>query len=301
MVSVTEATGLGAGRFTSWGAWVLLLPAGVYMLLLFLVPIFVFLITSLWEAQGYEIIRAITIDNYVRAATDTNFQGLLLKSLALSAIAAVATVSLAFPIAYLLVFKAGSSRDLLLYLILLTVFSNYLVRIYAWRSVLSANGLLDYVIISIGLSDEPQSRLLYTPVGTVLALVNVYLPLAVLPVYAALQNVPPLVIAAARDLGAGPFRTFARVVLPLSAPGVTAGLVFIFFHEVGDFATPAMIGGADGEMIAGAIQRQFGEAYNWPLGSALAVVMVASAALVAFLAIFAIPRIIKVLILWRPR
>ena len=211
-----------------------------------------------------------TFKNYYRAITETTYQILLVRSLIIGLLASVATIALAYPISYMMVFQAKKYRDLILFLVIITLFTNYLVRIYAWRSILSTNGLVDYVFTWLGLVDEHRSYLLFTSAGTFVALVNAWLPIAVLPIYAALLNISDTVIEASRDLGATPFRSFVKVIVPLSSPGIYAGFTLVFLLSVGDFVTPILVGGTNGAMIGGAIQRQFGENFNWPLGSALA-------------------------------
>ena len=153
------------------------------------------------------------------------------------------SVLIAYPLCYVMAFKAKRHRDLLLFLVLLTLFSNYLIRIYAWRSVLSTNGLVDTVLVGLGLVGEPQSYLLYSPIGTLIALTNVYVPVAVLPIYSSLLNIPRNLHDVARDLGAGPLRSFFRVTLPLSTPGIVAAFGFVFLLSAGDFVTPGLVGG----------------------------------------------------------
>jgi spermidine/putrescine transport system permease protein len=196
---------------------------------------------------------------------------------------ATLAVLVVYPLAYTMVFKFERYRDLILFLLTISLFSNYLVRIYAWRSILSSNGLFNWILMSIGLTAEPASYLLFSPSGVILVLMNVYIPFATLPIYSALLNVERDTIDAAADLGAGPLRTFWEVTLPLSMQGVVVAFVFIFLLSAGDFVTPALVGGKNGTMIGNAVATQFGMVSNWPLGSA----MVFSTILM-FLALFAV-------------
>jgi spermidine/putrescine transport system permease protein len=182
---------------------------------------------------------------------------------------AVLSVIIVYPLAYTMVFKFERYRDLILFLLAISLFSNYLVRIYAWRSILSSNGLINWFLMSIGWADGPQPYLLYSQWGVILILLNVYLPFATLPIYSALLNIDTDVIAAAADLGANPLRVFTEVTLPLTLPGVVISFVFIFLLTSGDFVTPVFVGGKEGMMIGNAVAEQFGAFGNWPLGSAM--------------------------------
>jgi spermidine/putrescine transport system permease protein len=253
------------------------------MLLFFMAPFLTFFTYSFWQVSGWDLVRQFTLKNYVRVVSDPIYPTLALRSLLVGAGAAAFCVLIAYPLSYVIAFRAKRWRDLLLYLVLLTLFSNYLVRIYAWRSILSTNGLVDIVLVGVGLVPEPQSYLLFTPMGTLIALTNVYVPVAVLPIYSALMNIPRTLVAAARDLGANPLRSFVEVTLPLSTPGVVAAFTFVFLFSTGDFVTPELVGGTNGSMIGGSIQNQFGENFNWPLGSAIAFTMIALMAVVLLL------------------
>ena len=269
----------------------LVAPLALFLLLLFIMPLVIMFVYSFWRIQGYHMVPDFTIDNYVEVFADNFYRSLLIRSLIIGFFAGLLCVLIAYPLAYLLAFRARKYRDLLLFLIMLTLFGNYLVRIYAWRSVLSANGLVDVVLIWLGVSRENQSYLLFTPAGTLVTLVNVYLPIAILPIYSALLNVPPSVVAAARDLGASSWRAFWKVTLPLSAPGVLVSFAFMFFISTGDFVTPDLVGGTGGSMIGGIIVRQFSEDFNWPQGAATAFATIALMAIVV-VASFALARIV---------
>jgi spermidine/putrescine transport system permease protein len=248
----------------------LLSPMLVYMVLFFLTPILVMFVYSFWQVDGWILIREFTLKNYLEVAGNAVYRKLALRSLEVGLSSAVVSIVIAYPLSYTIAVKAGKHKDFLLFLVLLTLFSNYLIRIYAFRSILSANGLADTLAVLLGLSAEHRSYLLYSPAGVVIALANVYVPVAVLPIYSALLNIPEHLREAARDLGAGPLRTFYEVTLPLSAPGVVAAFVFIFLLSSGDFVTPELVGGTDGAMIGGSIVNQFGTVFNWPRGSAQA-------------------------------
>ncbi len=253
----------------------LLAPAVGYLVLFLITPAFVFFIYSFWRPQEYSMVPDFTLANYAHVFTSDTYRLLLLRSLLIAFGAAFLSILLAFPVAYAIAFRAGRFRDVLLFLVLLSLFTSYLVRIYALRSILSTNGLVDTLATQWGLSSDHQSYLLFSPLGTLTALVNVYVPLAVLPIYAALLNVPRVLLAASRDLGATGAKTFVRVTLPLTSPGVVAAFTFVFLLSAGDYVTPTLVGGTDGAMIAGSIQTQIGDNFRWPVGSALAFALTA--------------------------
>jgi spermidine/putrescine transport system permease protein len=192
-------------------------PLTTFMLIFFGIPVGVFFIYSFWAVEGWSIVHEWNLYNYLRTIGTPMYRMLILRSTLIGLFTAALTVIVVYPLAYTLAFKIRRYRDLILFILMISLFSNYLVRIYAWRSVLSAHGLVSVILIAVGLADEPNSYLLYNWTGVVLTLVNVYLPFATLPIYSALLNIEQSVIEAARDLGASPFRAFYEVTLPLSA------------------------------------------------------------------------------------
>jgi spermidine/putrescine transport system permease protein len=255
---------------TQWWVGGLLSPLALYTLVFFVIPMLTMLVYSFWQTSGFALVREFTLKNYIQVFTDPVYAKLILRSLLVGLGAAVLSILIAYPLAYTMAFKVKKHKDLLLFMVLLTLFGNYLIRIYALRSLLSTNGLLDVILVGLGVAREHQSYLLYSPAGVAIALTNVYVPVAVLPIYSALLNIPRQIGEAARDLGAAPLRGFYEVTLPLSTPGIVAAFVFIFLLSTGDFVTPELVGGTSGAMIGGSIINQFGVVFNWPLGSALA-------------------------------
>jgi spermidine/putrescine transport system permease protein len=239
------------------------------MFIFFISPIAIFFVYSFWTKQGWDIVREWNIDNYTYVLTSPVYTKLIFRSLGIGLRIAILSVLVVYPLAYTMVFKFEKYRDLILFLLAISLFSNYLVRIYAWRSILSANGLVNWLFMSLGLAEGPAPYLLYSQWGVILILLNVYIPFATLPIYSALLNVDRDVIAAAADLGASPLRVFAEVTLPLTMPGVIVSFVFIFLLTSGDFVTPVFVGGKEGMMIGNAVAEQFGALSNWPLGSAM--------------------------------
>lgn len=269
-------------------------PLTLFMLVFFIVPIGIFFIYSFWTVRQWDIVREWNLNNYIDIFSSPVYTKLMLRSLTVGLQTALLSVLVVYPLAYTMVFRFEKYRDLILFLLAISLFSNYLIRIYAWRSILSSNGLVNWILMSVGLADGPESYLLFSPAGVVLVLLNVYLPFATLPIYSALLNVERDLIQAAADLGAGPLRTFFEVTLPLSMPGVIVSFVFIFLLSAGDFITPELVGGKDGMMIGNAVATQFGALSNWPLGSAM-VFSTVVLFLVGFLALFLLNKAIQLL------
>ena len=264
------------------GPTVLLGLPTTYMLLLFAAPLFVFLIYSFWQLDGFKIIHVWTLKNYIEVVQNDVYLILIVRSIGIGLITALVTVILSYPVAYAMVFRMDEGREVILMLMILSLFSSYLVRVYAWKTILGATGVINGLLMSVGLVEEPIRWLMYSKFAVIVTLISVFFPIAVLPIYSVLINISHSLLEASRDLGAGPAKTFLKVTLPLSMSGVIAGFVFTFVLTAGDYITPALLGGSDGQMIGNAIVSQFGVASNWPLGSAITFFVV-----VVFMLIFA--------------
>lgn len=246
-------------------------PLSTFMFVFFIIPVGIFVIYSFWSVRNYDIVRNWNLGNYIRVFTSPVYLKLIFRSIGIGFGTALIAVVFVYPLAYTMAFKFIKYRDLILFILTISLFSNYLVRIYAWRSLLSASGLVSWIMMSLGLASEPHFYLLYSSWAVILVLMNVYIPYATLPIYSALLNVEKDIIEAAGDLGARPLRVFREITLPLSMPGVTVAFLFIFLLATGDFVTPELVGGKNGMMIGSSIATQFGLVMNWPLGSALVV------------------------------
>lgn len=247
----------------------------LYMGLLFGIPMFVFLIYSFWQLQGWNIVHVWALKNYIEAASNPTYLLLILRSIEIGLVTAVITVILSYPVAYTMVFRLQEGREMVLILIVMSLFSSYLVRVYAWKTILGSDGVINMLLMQIGLIKQPIPWLIYSQFAVVLTLTSVFVPLAILPIYSSLSNIHQNLLAASRDLGAGPVLTFLKVTLPLSMPGVISGFVFTFVLTTGDYVTPSLLGGSRGQMIGNAIVSQFGILSNWPLGSAITFLLVA--------------------------
>jgi spermidine/putrescine transport system permease protein len=239
------------------------------MILLFVAPIFVFFIYSFWYLKGWEIIREWTLKNYIDVVTNPSYLILITRSIIIGLTTACVTVILSYPVAYAMAFRMKEGRELILLLMVLSLFSSYLVRVYAWKTILGNTGVINTVLLGLGLVQEPVSWLIYSNFAVIVTLVSVFFPITILPIYSALMNIQPGLLEAARDLGAGAALAFYKITLPLSLPGVVAGFVFTFILTAGDYVTPSLLGGSNGQLIGNSIVSQFGTLSNWPLGSAI--------------------------------
>jgi spermidine/putrescine transport system permease protein len=260
----------------------LLAPGSLYYVILFAIPLVSLFVLSFWRTQGFSIAPDLSLANYAKIAASPLFQQLLVRTFMVGLVTAAVVMPLAFGLAYLMRFLFERRGQLILQLVILSLFSGYLVRIYAWRTILGKQGLLNTTLIWLGLADEPLDFLIYSNFATVLTLTCLLLPLAVLPIYSAMMNMSREHLEVARDLGSGGVHLLRTVLIPMSLPGIRTAFAFAFLLAAGDFVTPALVGGTQGIMIGNVIADQFrGIGSNWPLGAALAFVM-----MVALLAIY---------------
>jgi spermidine/putrescine transport system permease protein len=252
-----------------WLSVLQLTPATVFLLAFLVAPLGVFLVYSFWVTRSYQLVAEWTVSNYVDALTDAVYRDLFRNTLQIALAAAAITVVLAYGFAHAIRFHLRRFQEPLLFLVIVALFSGYLVRVYAWRTILGDEGVINEALRRLGLLERPLSFLLYSRAAAIIVLVNLLVPLAILPIYAALQNVRDEEVEAARDLGAGPFAAFRRVTLPLAWSGIFAAFAFSFIIAAGDYVTPQLVGGTSGSMIGRAIVSTFGVTFAWPLGAAL--------------------------------
>ncbi|MEW6037751.1 MAG: spermidine/putrescine ABC transporter permease PotB [Pseudomonadota bacterium] len=225
-----------------------------------------------------------TLDNYRRLA-DPIYLHVFAESFTTALVATLLCLLLGYPFAYGLARTRPRLRPLLLTLVIVPFWTNSLVRIYAIRGLLAAKGAVNSLLLAAGLIDQPV-RLLYTQAAEIIGLVYVLLPFMVLPLYGSLEKLDPRLLEAAQDLGAGPFRRFRRVVLPLTLPGIVAGCLLVFLPALGLFYVGDVLGGSRHLLIGNLLKDQFLEAQDWPFGAAASLVLIAL--LLAFLALYAV-------------
>lgn len=254
-------------------------PLVAFLAVFFVTPFVILFLYSFGHSSIVSLSFGTTTEHWSTVLTDEFFRTLLTRSVVTGLIVAVVAVVVAFPFAYAI--TLGPLRhhaELFLFAVLVTLFSAYVVRIYAWRTLLGRNGIINEAFDVVGIG--PYDFLLFNQPAVVLTLVNVLIPMAVLPIYSSLAQVDPALIEAARDSGAGTIRTLIAVTIPLASRGINASFALCFLIAAGDYVTPQFVGGIDGQMLGNVIAEQFGTAFNWPLGSALAFLLVAVMALV---------------------
>ena len=249
-------------------------PPLLWVALFLVVPYGLLFCYSFWSVSPSQvIIHSWTLDNYRQLFRVNVYLQTLFRSMWIAARVMIFSLLLGYPLAYYLSFYAGKRKDLLYQLVIIPLWVSYLVRAYAWKTILGSDGVLNTLLQYVHLTKHPLEFLLYSPFAVVLTLTHIYTPFAFLPIYASLEHIPRNLVEASHDLGASPFQTFWRVVFPLSVPGVLAGATFAFVLSLGDFLAPLLLGGPSGIMISNIVVSLFGAAYNWPLGAAISFCM----------------------------
>jgi len=252
------------------------IPPLLWVTAFLLVPYVLLLCYSFWSVSPSQtIIHAWTLENYRELFQVNVYLQTLFRSMWIAARVTIFSLLLGYPLAYYLSFYAGKRKDLLYQLVIIPLWVSYLVRAYAWKTILGSDGVLNALLQYSHFTKHPLDFLLYSPFAVVLTLTHIYTPFTFLPIYASLEHVPRSLIEASHDLGATPFQTFWSVIFPLSIPGVLAGATFAFVLSLGDFLAPLLLGGPSGIMISNIVVSLFGAAYNWPLGAAISFCMLA--------------------------
>lgn len=246
--------------------WLPALPAALVFAGLFLAPLSYFLVISFWSVKARIMRPDFTLANY--AATWTQYGGIALSTLAIAALIGLVTTVLAFGFAYVIRFKAGRYGPFLLFLTLVTLFGGYLVKIYAWKSILGIDGIINKALIGLGLIGQPSPAFIYNAGGVVVTLAYFLLPFAVLPIYGALRGIGEASIEAARDVGARPWAVMRDIVLPQCQGGLVVAFTLAFLISAGDYVTPRFVGGGTA-MMGHFIETQFSLGFNWPMGAAM--------------------------------
>ncbi|HEY0704479.1 MAG TPA: ABC transporter permease [Candidatus Acidoferrales bacterium] len=271
------------------------IPPIVWVTGFLLIPYAILFCYSFWSVSAIQtIVHNWNLQNYLELARNPLYRDVLFRSMRIAGSVTFFALLLGYPLAYYLSFYATKRKELLYQLVIIPLWASYLVRGYAWKTILGTDGVLNGLLrfthatgallwiqthgnnhLSSGhqVTLVPLPFLLYSPFAVVLVLTHIYTPFVVLPIYASLEHIPRNLVEASQDLGASPWSTFRRVILPLSVPGVIAGATFAFVLTLGDFLAPLLVGGSSGIMISNIVVGLFGAAYNWPLGAAIAFFM----------------------------
>jgi spermidine/putrescine transport system permease protein len=271
-------------RKKRFGFWASLLPPFAWMTVFYLVPLGALLTYAFMRHEYVHVIREFTWENFRQVFTNIGYRNTLIRTFWIANLVTLIDTLLALPVAYFLAIRAGKWKQPLMILVLLPLWSSYLVRVFAWRIILGYNGILNSVLVHTGILHEPSTLFLYNKFSVMLTLCYIWLPFMILPLTTAFERLPIKLLEASADLGATPFRTLRRVTIPLIMPGMLAGGLSVFSLTMGDYITPSLIGGAGDILVGNLVASEFGVAANWPLGSAFAtVVLVLLFALMAFL------------------
>ena len=288
---------MAARRERRWDRWLVIGPPLVYLLVFFAIPTLIMVLASFRTPGEFGGLAPLVdesgkldlnLDSYERFFTESVYAAVFLKSIVYALVTTLLCLLLAYPLAALIAQTGKKYRDLLLLLVILPFWSNFLIRVYAWMILLGpqaalargVNGLLALV------GHEPVP-LLFSSFAVLVCLVYVHLPFMVLPLYANLEKHDRALLDAAQDLGAGAWQRFWRITFPLSLPGVYAGAALVFIPALGIFAIPDILGGPDDTLIGNLIKQQFLETRDWPFGSVLSIVLTLSALALAGLAAWA--------------
>src|SRR5258707_1907931 len=228
---------------------------------------------SFWAVKSGNVVHQWNLGNYHDLLARDVYRDTLLRSLWIATRVTAFALLLGYPLAYFLSFYAGARKDLLYQVVIIPLWVSYLVRAYAWKTILGSDGVLNTLLQYVHLTSHPLDFLLYSPFAVVLTLTHIYTPFTILPIYAALEHIPRNLVEASHDLGATPTQTFWKVIFPVTIPGVVAGATFAFVLSLGDFLAPLLLGGPSGIMISNIVVSLFGAAYNWPLGAAISLGM----------------------------
>jgi len=251
--------------------WIVSAPPLLWVGMFLLLPYALMFAYSFWTLRDGMIAHEWNLQNYAKLFQNPVYLEVLFRTMRIAAGVTLLSLLLGYPLAYYMSFRAGARKDLLYQLVIVPLWVSYLVRGYAWKTILGSAGVLNGFLQYIHVTKEPVSFFLYSPFAVVLMLTHIYTPFVFLPLYASLEHIPRNIVEASHDLGANSRATFLRIILPLSLPGLLAGATFAFVLTLGDFLAPLLVGGPSSIMIANIVQSLFGTAYDWPLGAAISV------------------------------
>lgn len=262
----------------------LLGPVSLFLAVFFLGPLAIMIVTSFlapglyggveWTWYPHNYGRILGFADPMFEDFDPVYIAIFLRSLKIGALTVVATLIVCYPAAFCISRLSERWKNFCLFLITLPFFTSLIVRLFIWVLILRQTGLVNSVLLNTGVIARPL-ELIYTDGAIILGMVYIFIPFMFMPVYASVEKLDWTLVRASLDLGAGPVRTFLRIILPLTAPGIAGGAVIVFIPALGNFVVPAILGGAKVMMLGNLIEQQFLAARNWPFGSALAMMVMA--------------------------
>ncbi|WP_420408112.1 ABC transporter permease [Hoeflea sp.] len=270
-ISIRSARKLERRRMMLW-----LIPPVAWFTIFMLIPYALLFYYSLGRVDDMRFVPGLSLDNFIRVFTSEPYLGVIIKSARIGLMTAILSAIIAYPLAFVLAFHVRSAglKFVLYLLVIVPWWASYLVKAYAWKTILGTNGILNAVLQAIGVADEPVRLFLYNEFSVVLTLTYIFTPFAVLSIYAALERVPTSLIEAAQNLGAGGWEIFRKIVFPISVPGIIAGGIIVFSLAFGDFVAPVLVGGAGSLMISNIVINLLGVAFDWPMASAIGLVII---------------------------
>ena len=253
------------------------------LILLFIGPMLILLYYSFQESLFGQA-KGWTLDNYATILTDETYAKVMFTTALICTTSMLLMLAIAIPLAYLLAMRLSPKIELLfLLLLVLSEELNPLIRVYAWRTILGREGVINFVLTRLGIVDQPLDILLFSSLAVVIVLSGTYVTYTTIPIYAALKAVDPALLEAADDLGATFATRFRKILLPLAAPGIFVAIILVYIPLYSEFAAPALVGGTSGYMIGNAIQEQILEAGNRGVGAAMSfMLLILSCAIAAF-------------------
>lgn len=253
-----------------------LVPPIAWFFVFMLLPYGLLFYYSLGHTENMRFVPGLSLDNFARVLTDDPYLGVIVKSARIGLMTALLSAVIAYPLAFFLAFHVRSAnlKFVLYLLVIVPWWASYLVKAYAWKTILGTGGILNVSLQWLGLTDEPIKLFLYNEFSVVLTLTYIFTPFAVLSIYAQLERIPTSLIEAARNLGANGWEIFFRIVLPISVPGVIAGGIITFSLAFGDFVAPVLVGGSTSVMISNIVINLLGVAFDWPMAAAIGLVII---------------------------
>ena len=243
-------------------------PVVVLEAVFFLGALTIMLLIATWEMENFTLIQQFNVGNFVEGVTKLQNIKAFRTTTVLATLSTVTTAVVAFPVAYFIALHGGEYKNQLAALVIVPFWTNYVVRIFGWRSILSKDGILNNVLLGLGVVSEPLTFIINSRFAIYFGLVYLWLPFMILPLYSSLENIDRSLLEAANDLGASRTQVFRHVVFPLSIPGLLAGTIFTFIFSMGSFVVPSLLGGGV-PFVGTRIQYEFGYGADWPAGSAL--------------------------------
>ena len=232
-----------------------------------------FLVIFFFTVEGVEIIHQFSLINYKEFFIDEIYINTFVRTIFLALFVMFCCILLGYPVAYFLARYAGKYKYAILLILIIPLFMSYIIKIYMMRSILGYSGLINKILKMLGIIEKPLEFFLWNQNSVIITLVIILLPLIIIPTFTSLDKIPSNIIEASFDLGCKPFQAFRHVIFPIGFPGLVVGGIFVFILALGDFVTPQLVGGTSGFTYGKIIYSNFGMAFNWPFGTALASIL----------------------------